>query len=60
MFVDIDEDPRHDPPGTGDELETLLGFLHWQRDTLELKCSGLEAENLPAAQWSRRRCRCWV
>jgi uncharacterized damage-inducible protein DinB len=46
MFVDIDQDPRHDPPPTGDELETLLGFLHWQRDTLELKCSGLEAAEL--------------
>jgi len=46
MFVDIDEDPRHGPPGTGDELETLLGFLRWQRETLELKCSGLDAEQL--------------
>jgi uncharacterized damage-inducible protein DinB len=46
MFVDPDEDPRHEPPGAGGELETLLGFLRWQRETLELKCSGLDAEQL--------------
>ena len=46
MFVDIDEDPRHEPPGVGDELATLVGFLRWQRETLELKCSGLDATQL--------------
>jgi uncharacterized damage-inducible protein DinB len=46
MFVPPDEDPRTDPPTTGDELTTLVGFLQWQRETLELKCSGLEARDL--------------
>lgn len=46
MFVDPDEDPRHEPPGAGNELDTLLGFLRWQRETLALKCSGLDAGQL--------------
>lgn len=43
MFVDLADDPRADPPGQLDERETLLGFLRWQRQTLELKCAGLDA-----------------
>jgi uncharacterized damage-inducible protein DinB len=46
MFVDVGADPRADPPGTGDERSTLLGFLAWQRGTLELKCAGLTPEQL--------------
>lgn len=46
MFIDPSSDPRIDPPGRGDERATLLGFLRWQRDTLELKCSGLDAVQL--------------
>jgi hypothetical protein len=46
MFVAPDEDPRTEPPRTGDEITTLIGFLQWQRETLELKCSGLEAADL--------------
>jgi uncharacterized damage-inducible protein DinB len=46
MFVDPDRDPRIDPPERGDERATLVGFLRWQRDTLELKCSGLEPADL--------------
>ncbi|HEX6234438.1 MAG TPA: DinB family protein [Jiangellaceae bacterium] len=46
MFVSPDEDPRTDPPTTGDEFTTLVGFLQWQRGTLELKCSGLEPPDL--------------
>jgi uncharacterized damage-inducible protein DinB len=46
MFVDLELDPRTDPPGQGDERATLLGFLRWQRQTLELKCAGLDAEQL--------------
>lgn len=46
MFVDRDNDPRVDPPGMGDERTTLTTFLQWQRETLELKCSGLDAEQL--------------
>jgi uncharacterized damage-inducible protein DinB len=39
-------DPR--PSGTrlGDERATLLDYLAYQRTTLELKCSGLDAEQL--------------
>jgi hypothetical protein len=44
MFIDPAEDPRTDPPGQGSELATLTGFLDWYRKTLELKCSGLDAE----------------
>lgn len=29
-----------------DERETLVGFLRWQRDTFEIKCHGLDAEQL--------------
>jgi uncharacterized damage-inducible protein DinB len=46
VFVEPENDPRTDPPAQGDEKETLAGFLRWQRDTLELKCSGLDAEQL--------------
>jgi uncharacterized damage-inducible protein DinB len=46
MFVDPDRDPRTDPPTQGDERAMLVGFLNWQRDTLELKCSGLDADAL--------------
>jgi hypothetical protein len=45
MFVPPEEDPRTDGGFTG-ERETLLGFLRDQRLTLELKCSGLDAEQL--------------
>ncbi|WP_424211638.1 DinB family protein [Streptomyces sp. BI20] len=34
------------PPLVADEPTTLLGFLDFQRATLELKCSGLTAEQL--------------
>lgn len=46
MFIDPDSDPRVDPPGQADERATLLGFLRWQRGTLQLKCSGLDAAQL--------------
>jgi uncharacterized damage-inducible protein DinB len=46
MFIEPDKDPRTDPPGEGGELATLTGFLDWYRKTLELKCSGLDAEAL--------------
>ena len=44
MFIEPDQDPRAEPPATGSELATLTGFLGWHRATLELKCSGLDAE----------------
>jgi uncharacterized damage-inducible protein DinB len=46
MFVDLDQDARVDPAGDGDESSTLQGFLRWQRETLELKCAGLDPEQL--------------
>jgi len=61
MSIDmfIDPDPRSEPPPQGGELETLSRFLRWQRQTLELKCLGLDAAGLArAARWSRPRCRC--
>jgi len=46
MFVEPEADPRIDPPAMADERTTLVGFLRWQRDTFELKCSGLDAAGL--------------
>jgi uncharacterized damage-inducible protein DinB len=46
MFVDPENDPRDEPAPVGDERTLLVGFLRWQRQTLELKCSGLDAEDL--------------
>ena len=46
MFTDPGPNPRADAPTQGDERATLVGFLRWQRDTLELKCSGLNAADL--------------
>jgi uncharacterized damage-inducible protein DinB len=37
---------RPEPPYTGDERATLIGFLDYQRATLEWKCSGLTPEQL--------------
>jgi Protein of unknown function (DUF664) len=46
MFIELSADPRADPPTRSDERATLTGFLRWQRETLELKCSGLDAADL--------------
>lgn len=46
MSAEGDADPRTDPPGEAGEREILLGFLRLQRETLELKCSGLNPEQL--------------
>ena len=45
MFVHPDDDPRTDGGFVG-ERDTLVGYLRDQRLTLELKCSGLDAEQL--------------
>ncbi|MFC5180442.1 DinB family protein [Actinomadura harenae] len=37
---------RREPPTTAGERDTLAGFLDWQRDTLAMKCAGLDAERL--------------
>jgi uncharacterized damage-inducible protein DinB len=44
MFIDPEQDPRTEAPVAGSERDTLTGFLGWHRGTLELKCSGLDAE----------------
>jgi uncharacterized damage-inducible protein DinB len=46
--TDVDDQGRPEPPLTGDEAATLLGFLDYQRATLEWKCSGLDAAGLNA------------
>lgn len=46
MFVAQPDDPREEGPFVGDERAVLMGLLHWQRDTLALKCAGLDAEQL--------------
>ncbi|QXJ22873.1 DinB family protein [Actinomadura graeca] len=43
---DLDAQGRPEPPLAGDEAETLLGFLEYQRATLAWKCSGLDAAGL--------------
>jgi uncharacterized damage-inducible protein DinB len=42
----VTADHRVEVPAQGDERATLLGFLRFQRDTLQLKCDGLDAEAL--------------
>ncbi len=44
----IDEHGRPEPPFAGDEEATLLGFLEWQRATLEWKCRGVDAAGFRA------------
>ncbi|HEX5595413.1 MAG TPA: DinB family protein [Micromonosporaceae bacterium] len=39
----IDEYGRPEPPVSAGEVETLIGFLDWQRATLAWKCSRLDA-----------------
>jgi uncharacterized damage-inducible protein DinB len=46
MFIDPEDDPRTDVPCQADERSTLVGFLGWQRETLALKCGGLDAARL--------------
>ena len=45
-FADEATAPRIDPAGLSAERELLIGFLRWQRDTLRIKCAGLDAEQL--------------
>ena len=44
----IDEQGRPDPPQEAGEMATLLGFLDYQRATLEWKCRGLSDDQLRA------------
>ena len=45
-MTQMESQDRYQPPVTGDEASTLLGFLRLQRDTLRWKCSGLSAQQL--------------
>lgn len=44
MFIDLKDDPRENGPTLGDERTTLVEVLRCARLTLEMKCSGLDAE----------------
>jgi hypothetical protein len=46
MFIDLKDDPRENGPTLGDERTALVEFLRCARLTLEMKCSGLDAEAL--------------
>jgi uncharacterized damage-inducible protein DinB len=47
MWVDPEDDPRQDQgPSPVGERETLLEYLNYQRRTLEMKCDGLDPEQL--------------
>jgi len=46
LFTDPDLDPRMGGPSLGDERATLVEFLRFQRLTLQVKCEGLDAEQL--------------
>jgi uncharacterized damage-inducible protein DinB len=47
--VMVDEFGRPEPPHEGGEAATLLGFLDYQRATVEWKCRGLSDEQLRVA-----------
>ena len=46
MFIDLKDDPRENGPTLGDERTALVECLRCARLTLEMKCSGLDAEAL--------------
>jgi uncharacterized damage-inducible protein DinB len=46
LFIDPVDDPREGGPRLGGERATLCEFLRGERLTLELKCDGLNAEQL--------------
>lgn len=46
MFLDAADDPRENGPTLQDERGTLVEYLRYQRLTLEIKCRGLDAEQL--------------
>ena len=45
-MTNVDEYGRPETPPAGDETETLLGFLDFQRATLAWRCSGLGSDGL--------------
>jgi hypothetical protein len=46
MWTDPDDDPRETEVPPDDERALLLDYLHYYRLTLEMKCGGLDAEQL--------------
>ena len=46
LFLDEADDPREGGASLGGERATLVEYLRYQRLTLELKCGGLDAEQL--------------
>ncbi len=46
MFIDLANDPRENRARLGDERTTLTEALRCERLTLEMKCSGLDADAL--------------
>ncbi len=48
-MAELDGHGRPEPPLTGDEADTLVGFLEYHRATLAWKCSGLDAAGLRAS-----------
>ena len=44
--LNIDVQGRPEPPVSSDEVSTLLGFLEFQRATLEWKCRDLASTGL--------------
>ncbi len=53
VFIDPDLDPRGAGTSRGDERATLVECLRCQRLTLQLKCEGLDAEQLASTQLFR-------
>ncbi|GIH18829.1 DinB family protein [Rugosimonospora africana] len=45
-MTDLDDQGRPEPPLTGGDTDTLVGFLEYQRATLEWKTAGLDASGL--------------
>ncbi|WP_333486687.1 DinB family protein [Nonomuraea corallina] len=46
MWVNPDDDPREEGPPPADERAILLSYLRYYRLTVEMKCAGLNAEQL--------------
>jgi hypothetical protein len=46
MWTDPDDDPRETDTPTDDERGLLLDYLRYYRLTLEMKCGGLDAEQI--------------
>lgn len=46
LWIDPEDDPREEAGQPVGELATHWSYLRWYRGTLELKCEGLDAEQL--------------